>query len=50
LAKQLLARGMSIAQVAAEVGFADQSHLTRKFKSLVGATPRQYQQALLIVS
>jgi AraC-like DNA-binding protein len=42
LAKHLLARGMSIAQAAAEVGFADQSHFTRKFKALVGATPRQY--------
>ena len=43
LAKQQLAAGQPIAQVAVDVGFADQSHFTRKFKSLVGATPRQYQ-------
>jgi AraC-like DNA-binding protein len=43
LAKRLLADGQPIAQVAAEVGFADQSHFTRKFKAFVGATPRQYQ-------
>ncbi len=41
-AKQLLSQGMSIAQVAYEVGFADQSHLTRRFKSLTGITPKQY--------
>ena len=44
-AKRLLARGTPIAHVAAEVGFADQSHFSRKFKSCVGATPRQYQLA-----
>lgn len=42
-AKQLLASGLPIAQVAAEAGFADQSHLTRRFKRLVGATPGQYR-------
>lgn len=46
LARSLLAQGQPIAQVAAEVGFADQSHFTRKFKVLVGATPRQYQDGL----
>ncbi len=44
-AKRMLAAGHSIAQTALEVGFADQSHFTRKFKALVGATPRQYQRA-----
>ena len=42
-AKRLLAEGQPIARVAAETGFSDQSHFTRKFKSFVGATPRQYQ-------
>ena len=42
-AKKLLAEGRPIAQVAADTGFSDQSHFTRKFKSFVGATPRQYQ-------
>lgn len=43
VAKRLLANDQPIAHVAMEVGFADQSHFTRKFKSFVGATPRQYQ-------
>jgi AraC-like DNA-binding protein len=41
-AKALLRRGMPIASVAAEVGFADQSHLTRRFKAVVGLTPGAY--------
>lgn len=41
-AKRLLAAGLPIAQVAAETGFADQSHLNRHFKRLVGVTPGQY--------
>lgn len=42
-AKALLAAGESIARVAADTGFADQSHLTRRFKRLVGVTPGRYQ-------
>jgi AraC-like DNA-binding protein len=42
-AKKFLAEGRPIAQVAADTGFSDQSHFTRKFKTFVGATPRQYQ-------
>jgi AraC-like DNA-binding protein len=38
-ARKLLARGAAPAQVALEVGFADQSHLTRHFKRIFGATP-----------
>lgn len=41
-AKALLRQGWSIAQVAAQTGFADQSHLTRHFKRLAGVTPGQY--------
>jgi AraC-like DNA-binding protein len=41
-AKQLLLGGMPIAEVAAETGFADQSHLTRHFKQIVGVPPGQY--------
>lgn len=41
-AKQLLATGMPIVQVAFETGFTDQSHLNRHFKRLVGTTPGQY--------
>ncbi|PSN11246.1 AraC family transcriptional regulator, partial [filamentous cyanobacterium CCP5] len=40
--KRLLAAGLPIVQVAADTGFADQSHLNRHFKRLVGVTPGQY--------
>lgn len=40
-AEQLLTTGtFSLAEVAHHVGFADQSHLTRHFKRLVGVTPK----------
>ncbi|MFZ5893817.1 MAG: helix-turn-helix transcriptional regulator [Myxococcota bacterium] len=42
LAQKSLRDGMRPAQVAAEFGFVDQSHLTRHFKRLVGVTPAQY--------
>lgn len=42
-AKALLGEGQLIPQVAAQTGFADQSHLTRHFKRLVGVPPGQYQ-------
>jgi AraC-like DNA-binding protein len=38
-AKELLLRGRPIASVAYEVGFTDQSHLTRRFKQIYGVTP-----------
>ena len=42
-AKKLLQqRKISIAEVAKEVGFVDQSHLHRHFKRLVGVTPKTY--------
>lgn len=41
-AKALLARGAAIIEVALDTGFADQSHLTRRFKSIVGVTPGQF--------
>lgn len=33
--------GYSLAEIATSVGFADQSHLTRHFKKVLGMTPRQ---------
>lgn len=42
-ARELLARGIPIARVAAETGFADQSHLTRTFKRLVQVSPGRYR-------
>ena len=44
-AKQLLAVGNPIAQVAQEVGLVDQSHLNKHFKRIVGVTPKQYADA-----
>jgi AraC family transcriptional regulator len=42
-AKRLIAaRQLSLAQVAVEVGFSDQSQLTRHFKRLVGVTPSRF--------
>jgi AraC family transcriptional regulator len=44
-AKQLLqtAGGFSLAEVAAHVGFSDQSQFTHHFKRLVGVTPGQFR-------
>ena len=36
---EALAGGMAVASVAYEYGFADQSHLSRKFKSVYGVSP-----------
>lgn len=41
-ARRLLQEGQPIAQVAAETGFADQTHLTRHFRQILGITPGQY--------
>jgi AraC-like DNA-binding protein len=41
-ARTLLLQGMPAAQVATEVGFHDQAHLTRHFKRHVSITPARY--------
>jgi AraC-like DNA-binding protein len=41
-AKALLAKGVPISQVAVEVRFFDQAHLTRHFKRIFGVTPGRY--------
>ena len=41
-AQKLLKTGHAAADVAAECGFVDQSHLTRHFKRLIGLTPARY--------
>ncbi len=41
-AGELLSAGHSPVMVARAVGFADQSHLTRHFRRLVGVTPGTY--------
>ncbi|MDR6390875.1 AraC family transcriptional regulator [Paraburkholderia phenoliruptrix] len=45
LARQLIARGVSLADAAAAAGFADQSHMTRAFVRLLGVTPANYAAA-----
>jgi len=44
-AKRLLQEGKSIARVAVECGFCDQTHLTRHFHRIVGMTPGKYLRA-----
>ncbi len=41
-ARRLFQRGLSIADVAYETGFVDQSHFTKAFKKVIGVTPGQY--------
>lgn len=41
----LLRRAMPLAQVALEVGFANQSHFTRWFRRIVGVTPGHYTRS-----
>lgn len=44
-ARRLLAQGEPAAEVAAAVGFADQSHLIRRFKASYGITPGEFRAA-----
>jgi AraC-like DNA-binding protein len=45
-AVELLSYGLSVATVANECGFADQSHLSRKFKEVYGLTPGAWRTAV----
>jgi AraC-like DNA-binding protein len=40
--RELLRAGIPIASIAAQLGFADQSHFTRHFKQALGITPTDY--------
>lgn len=42
LARAALERGLPLARVAADAGFADQSHMTRQFKRTYGLTPGRW--------
>jgi AraC-like DNA-binding protein len=42
LARSAIESGQPLARVAAETGFADQSHMTRQFKRTFGLTPAQW--------
>jgi AraC-like DNA-binding protein len=48
-ARALIAAGRRLSDVALDVGFSDQSHLNRHFKSLVGTTPGGYARMLRVV-
>ena len=41
-ARDRILDGQPLADVAAEVGFADQAHLTRRFKQFIGTTPGRF--------
>jgi AraC-like DNA-binding protein len=41
-AERLIAAGKPLAMVAAETGYSSQSHLTRRFRQIIGVTPGQY--------
>ena len=46
-ARDALRCGESLAEIAANLGFADQSHLGRAFRHVMGATPGQYRRSFL---
>jgi len=43
-AQRLIEIGTPLVEVAGEVGFSSQSHLTHRFKQIIGVTPGQYAQ------
>jgi len=45
-AQGMLRHGLGIGQVAAATGFADQSHLSRVFKRILGYTPGQFSNCV----
>ena len=45
-AARLLAMGVSLSRAASEAGFADQSHLSRRFKIAFGVTPLGFARAV----
>ena len=47
-ARALLRNGCAPLTVAMQLGFADQSHLSRQFKQAYGVAPGQYRQASAI--
>ncbi len=44
--KRRLRSGETPAQAASACGFADQSHMTRHFRSIVGTTPARFAEAM----
>ena len=46
----LQAGSMSLAEIAAAVGYSDQSHFTRRFRALTGTTPGQYRSRRTVLT
>ena len=44
--QELLATDLPLSEIAVEVGFSDQSHLTRWFREFVGVTPGSYRWSM----
>jgi len=44
--RELLRLGEPVAQVALDVGFADQAHFTKRFKQFTGTTPALYARSM----
>jgi AraC-like DNA-binding protein len=44
--QRLIETGKPLAEIAANVGFSSQSHMTRSFKKIIGVTPGQYAQQI----
>lgn len=47
-ASELLSAGVRVSHAAYETGFADQSHLCRRFKAIYGITPATWARALAV--
>lgn len=45
-AQKMLLSDRTIAEVALDTGFCDQSHFVRCFKKIIGMTPASYQKAV----
>jgi AraC family transcriptional regulator len=45
-ARERIAAGVALTVVAAEAGFADQSHFTRTFTRLLGISPAEYRRRM----
>jgi AraC-like DNA-binding protein len=45
-AQELLAEtDLPLAQIALKIGFSDQSHFSRRFRTLLGLTPRSFRRS-----
>jgi AraC-like DNA-binding protein len=50
LAREQLASGRALAEIAIEAGFADQAHFGRLFRATFGITPARYRTLLATAS